>query len=100
MFGLGVSEIESIKLVFQKYLAVESVVLYGSRAKGNFKSGSDIDITLVGKELCYNDLINISLELDDLLLPYEFDLSIYNDITSGSLLEHIKRVGVELYEKA
>ncbi len=100
MFGLSVEEMENIKLVFQQNTAVESVVLYGSRAKGNFKAGSDIDITLIGNTLCYKNLVNISLELDDLLLPYEFDISIYKDITSESLLEHIKRIGVVLYERA
>ena len=100
MFGLEPDAIDAIKAIFRKYSTIDTVILYGSRAKGNFKIGSDIDITLLGEKLTYKDLINISIELDDLLLPYEFDLSIYEDIDSNSLLEHIKRVGVEFYRKA
>ena len=98
-FGLEDDVIEEVKAVFRNYPSVDSVILYGSRAKGNFKTGSDIDITLIGENLSYKDLVNISLELDDLLLPYEFDLSIYNNIDSEDLLLHIKRVGVEFYRR-
>ena len=98
-FGVEDDVIEEVKAVFRNYPSVDSVILYGSRAKGNFKTGSDIDITLIGENLSYKDLVNISLELDDLLLPYEFDLSIYNNIDSEDLLLHIKRVGVEFYRR-
>ncbi len=80
LFGLEESNIEATSAVFRKFLTIDAVILYGSRAKGNFKTGSDIDITLIGDNLSYKDLVNVSLELDDLLLPYEFDLSIYRFI--------------------
>lgn len=100
LFGLEDNNIEEIRAVFRKFLTIDAVILYGSRAKGNFKTGSDIDITLIGENLSYKDLVNISLEVDDLLLPYEFDLSIYNDIESEDLIRHIKRIGVEFYRKS
>jgi predicted nucleotidyltransferase len=99
LFGLEASHIEAISAVFRKFITIDSVILYGSRAKGNFRVGSDIDITLIGANLTYKDLVNVSLELDDLLLPYEFDLSIYNDIENEDLMLHIKRIGVEFYRK-
>lgn len=99
-FGLENAVIVNINTIFSKYSAIESVVLYGSRAKGTFKAGSDIDLTLVGQYLSYKDLVSISLELDDLLLPYEFDLSIYQDIDNDELLDHINRIGIVFYSKS
>jgi predicted nucleotidyltransferase len=67
-------------------------VLYGSRAKGNYKNGSDIDLTLKGKNLNLLILGKIDEQLDDLLLPYTFDLSIYHQISNAELLNHMNRV--------
>ena len=79
---------------------MEKAVLYGSRAKATHKTGSDIDLTLhAGTALSLNMLLHIANDLDDLLLPYTFDLSIFRDITDPDLTEHIRRVGVSLYEK-
>ena len=97
-YGLKEKEIEKINGIFAKYEAVETVVLYGSRAKGNYKNGSDIDLTIKGKELDLRCLNRISLDLDDLLLPYTFDLSIYPHIKNPDLIEHIERVGKIFYE--
>ena len=59
--------------------------MYGSRAKGNFKPFSDIDITLMGDRLTYNTLSSLSDEIDDLLLPYSVDLSIYGKLKNADL---------------
>jgi len=72
--------------------------LYGSRAKGNYKPGSDIDLTLKGIGLDLKLINKISIELDDLLLPYTFDLSIYNAIDDPALIEHIERVGTTFFK--
>ena len=77
---------------------VQKAVLYGSRAMGNYKSGSDIDLTLEGEALTLRQLNAIEIELDDLLLPYELDLSICHQIDNPDFLEHIKRVGVFFYQ--
>ena len=100
-FGLKESVIQQICAVFAKYPQVAKGVLYGSRAKGNYKTGSDIDLTLLGgEELTLRVLYKIMNELDDLLLPYMFDLSIFHDISDPDVVEHIQRVGVTFYEKA
>ena len=99
MFGLSSKTTAQIYSVFEKHPAIEKAVLYGSRAKGNFREGSDIDITLFGKNLSISELGTIFDELDDLLLPYTFDLSLYDNIENESLKEHIKRVGKIFYEK-
>jgi uncharacterized protein len=77
-------------------------VVYGSRAKGNYKPGSDIDITLFpapGTTIDHRELGDIEEEIDDLLLPYMVDLSVFDHIDNAALREHIERVGRVLYER-
>ena len=97
-YGLKENIVEQIKSVFEKFPQVEKAVIYGSRAKGNFKNGSDIDLVLYGNKLTLQIINKISNEIDDLLLPYKFDISIYHQISNKDLLEHIGRVGVVFYE--
>lgn len=100
LFGLKESTIQKICTVLSHYPQVEKAVLYGSRAKGNFKNGSDIDLTLRGGAgLTLNVLYRIMDELDDLLLPYTIDLSIFHQISDTDVVEHIQRVGVTFYKK-
>jgi predicted nucleotidyltransferase len=100
IFGLKPSAIEKIKAVFSGHPEVERVILYGSRAKGNFRPGSDIDLTICGEAVTLSQLFRIEQELDELLLPYKIDLSLLHKIDTPELLEHIKRVGKIFYEKA
>jgi predicted nucleotidyltransferase len=96
-FGLSQQVIEKIQSVFAQFPQVERVVLYGSRAKGNYRQGSDIDLTFYGESLHQIIVSNIAILLDDLMLPYTFDLSIFKQIENIELVEHIQRVGVEFY---
>ena len=96
-YGLKSHIVEKIKVVFAKYPQIEKVILYGSRAKGNYKIGSDIDITIISKSISLSVLHKIEDDLDDLLLPYIFDISIYSHIKNKDLLNHINRIGVEFY---
>ena len=98
-FGLPTPAVEKICGVLAQHPQVECAVLYGSRAKGNYKNGSDIDLTLQGDRLGFQDLQKIMGELDDLLLPYTMDLSLFASLTHPGLLDHIRRVGVVFYEK-
>lgn len=98
-FGLPEETIAEIQSVLALYPEVEKAVLYGSRATGNFKPGSDIDLTLVGAELTRIHLLGIMSDLDDLLLPWMIDLSLFATLDHPGLREHIKRVGVTLYER-
>lgn len=97
--GLTIEEITSIRAVFSKYQQVEKVLIYGSRAMGNFKPASDIDLTLIGKDIDLSLLTKIEFDLDDLMLPYKFDVSIYDKISNAEFLNHIKRVGKEIYKR-
>ncbi len=99
-FGLEESTIQKICTVLSHYPQVERAILYGSRAKGNYRLGSDIDLTLIGRDdLTLNVLYRIMDELDDLLLPYMIDLSILNAIEDEELVGHIRRAGVKFYER-
>jgi len=98
-YGLSEKTIEKINSIFSKYRNIDRVFLYGSRAKGNYKNGSDIDLSIESSSINLQLLCKIELELDDLLLPYNIDLSLYGDIENRDLKEHIDRVGVTLYSK-
>jgi type I restriction enzyme S subunit len=98
--GLKPSEIEKIQSVFTKYVEIEKVIIYGSRAKGNYKLYSDIDVTIVGAPFNLTIQHKIETELDDLLLPYKFDLSIFDKIENKDLIEHINRVGKIIFLKS
>ncbi|WP_309871904.1 nucleotidyltransferase domain-containing protein [Chryseobacterium sediminis] len=98
-YGLLNSDIEKITSVLKKYEEIEEVVIFGSRAKGNFKEYSDIDLTLLGESISQRMLFKIKIDLDLLNLPYIFDLSIKNKIDNPDLLDHINRVGILFYKK-
>jgi predicted nucleotidyltransferase len=102
IYGLPERALLKINSVFSSHSAIEKAVLYGSRAKGTCKNGSDIDIALFGT-LSFQELLRIETELDDLLLPWMIDISLYDQIDNQSLREHIERVGkifyVDCYQK-
>ncbi|NDC42002.1 MAG: nucleotidyltransferase domain-containing protein [Chitinophagia bacterium] len=97
--GLTEKDISRIRAEFRAIPDIESVVLFGSRAKGNFREGSDIDLAISGAGLDLTSLNYLSMQLDNLNLPYLFDLVLMQHIGSAALLEHINRVGVLLYQR-
>ena len=98
-FGLKQKDRNQISSIFERFQDVDTVIIYGSRAKGNFKPYSDIDITLLGKNLNLTSQQQIENELDDLLLPYKFDVSIMKEISNPELIDHINRVGKTFYKR-
>lgn len=98
-FGLNESAIAAMNGVFAACPQIERVILYGSRAKGTQRIGSDIDLTIVGDEVTHGQQLQLANQLDDLLLPYKMDLSLLRQIDNPDLLEHIRRVGVVFFER-
>ena len=98
-YGLKEIDIKKINQVFNKYTEIKKALLYGSRAKANYRNGSDIDITLIGKNLSLDTLFKIETDLEELMLPYKIDLSIFDKIDNSDLVEHIKRVGKVFFER-
>ncbi|AGA80435.1 putative nucleotidyltransferase [Echinicola vietnamensis DSM 17526] len=97
--GLTDAEVNAINTVFKRHPKIGSAVLFGSRAKGNYKNGSDIDIALKGKGLLLMDILDISIDLEDLMFPYKFDIVAYDRIDEKDLIEHIDRVGIRFYKR-
>ena len=99
-FGLLDSDIEAIIRIMIKHANVEHALIFGSRAKGNYKHGSDVDIALKGSELDFDTLAKISYLLnEESAIPYKFDLLDYHNIKEPALKNHIDRVGIEIYRK-
>ena len=97
--GLSNDTLKRIQQALAQYPQIDQAVLYGSRAKGTFKPGSDIDLTLRGPMLNFSLLGDIEQSLDDLLLPYEIDLSLYEHLNHAELKAHIDRVGQVIYQR-
>ena len=95
--GLSEQDVQSIREALRHFTKINEAILYGSRAKGNYRPGSDIDLTLKGNELSHRDLLDNELALDDLLLPYKIDLSLYHQLDNLQLIDHIDRVEKSLY---
>ena len=98
-FGLSVATLNKLSSIFARYNAIESVIIYGSRAKGNYRPGSDIDLAIKGQEISFAEFLQIEDQIDDLMLPYTIDLSQYSRLENADLIAHIDRVGVEIYVK-
>ncbi|GAB2596005.1 nucleotidyltransferase domain-containing protein [Nitrincola alkalisediminis] len=96
--GLSDSDYALIAEAAKQQSEIESLVLFGSRAKGNFRKGSDVDIAVKGLSVTYDSVIRLSDVLNEVLpLPYFFDVLNYNTLSDPELKAHIDRVGLEIY---
>lgn len=101
MFGLRDDDINAIREIIQKFPEVELALIFGSRAIGNYKQGSDVDIALKGIAVNYNTALTISSTLnEETLMPYRFDVLNYNTVQNQDLRSHIDRVDKIIYEGA
>lgn len=99
-FGLDEKVIESIVSIFQKYDEVQVAKIFGSRARGDYRDGSDIDIALFGEKLTHSHNTKIFYEIDDLYLPYKVDLINFNTLSmENKIRENILKEGVDIYVK-
>lgn len=97
-FGISDQDIVMIQKVMTGYPAIEEVVIYGSRAKGNYKTGSDIDLMIKGT-MSREAFHRLEYDLDELMLPYQFDLAMIDTIDNLKLLDHVMRAGKTFYKK-
>ena len=98
-FGLPPSTLDAIRNILAEVPAVKRAVVYGSRAKGTHRPGSDIDLTLFGDALSVDTLGQIATRLEESPIPYQVDLSIIKLIEHAALREHIERVGQVFYQR-
>jgi len=99
-YGLSDTVREELCSVFRRHANIEKVLIFGSRSKGNYRAGSDIDLAVVGKALDYSQLLDIQCEIDDLELLYSIDLVDYQQKKGTPIGDHIDRVGQIFYEAA
>lgn len=99
-FGLSDDTVKKFKSVFAKYPQIEEVVIYGSRAKGNYREGSDIDLTLKGENLSHDFASKVWLDIDELNTPYLVDISVFSQLVSDGLRKHILRAGKTFYKSS
>lgn len=97
-YGISEDSFNNIIGVFNAFKKITQVRLFGSRALGRHRPGSDIDLAVEGDSLTLNDLLEIRLKLDNLMLPYRFDLVVLDDQITPELRDHIERVGTVIYQ--
>ena len=98
-FGLSEKSMEIIRGIYSQFPQIKSVILYGSRAKGNFKPGSDIDMTIVAApSFDFSALAKVNMMFHESSLPYLYDISDFSKLTNPELIEHIKRCGKVIYK--
>jgi uncharacterized protein len=97
-YGLKDSDLQQIVDSFGRFDEITEVVLFGSRAKGNYKTGSDIDLAIKGANISHQTVAQLYDWLnEELPLPYFFDVLHYETIDEPKLKEHIDRVGIVLF---
>ncbi len=96
--GLEKGELENLISVFKNTPSISTAVLFGSRALGKHRLGSDVDIALKGT-ISHKDWLDLMVEVDDLDFPYKFDLIKFESIDNQELISHIERVGKIIYEE-
>jgi Predicted nucleotidyltransferases len=99
-FGLSDTVIKELQDVFRRHTNIKKVLIFGSRSKGNYRTGSDIDLAVIGQDIDYNLLLNIHCEIDNLELLYSVDLLDYQKKKGTPIGDHIDRVGQVFYEVA
>lgn len=99
-FGLSDTVINELQGVFRRHANIQKVLIFGSRSKGNYRAGSDIDLAVIGQGIDYNQLLSILCEIDDLELLYSIDLVDYAQKVGTPIGDHIDRVGQVFYEAA
>lgn len=98
-YGLSNTTIAKIIEVFSAYPNIKEAIIFGSRVMETYKEGSDIDITLKGNDLTFDNLLTIESQIDNQMLPYKFDLSIFHNLENQELIDHINRVGKIFYRQ-
>ena len=99
-FGLSDTVIQEMQDVFRRYSNIKKVLIFGSRSKGNFRPGSDIDLAIIGKDIDYRLLLDVQCDIEDLELLYSIDLLDYQKKKGTPIGDHIDRVGQVFYEAA
>lgn len=97
--GLRESDINEMNRAFKRFPEIEEVVIFGSRAKGTYKRGSDVDLALFGPKVNFNTISKLHFWLnEESSMPYTFDVVWFEQLDNTELKEHIMRVGKIIYK--
>lgn len=99
-FGLSDTIIKELQDVFRRHANIKKVLIFGSRSKGNFRAGSDIDLALIGRDIDYRQILDIQTEIDDLGMLYSIDILNYETKVGTPIGDYIDRDGQVFYEAA
>lgn len=99
-FGMSEADLAALVSILRRHGEVEGACVFGSRAKENYKPGSDVDIAVKGRGITHKVIASIRYELnEETLMPYRFDVLNFNTINSKDLIDHINRVGVTIFKR-
>jgi len=101
MFGLSTEDLNYIVLILKQIPQIEKAIIFGSRAQGNYKKGSDVDIAIVGEKIDFNIVAHLHSRLEEQSpMPYFFDIVDYTHLQHLKLKQHIDEIGKVFYERS
>jgi len=92
-YGLTDRDANIIFGIFNNYSDVRNVLIFGSRAKGVFHKGSDVDLAIDNSDISLKTICKIKSDFEESSLPYRVDVVDVKSLNKKELTEHIKRVG-------
>lgn len=97
--GLTKRDVKTLTILLNKYSTIKVVYIFGSRAKGNYHKGSDIDLAIMNEGVHNSDLVRLKSDLEESNLPYSVDIINFSELTNKDLIEHINKIGKPFYSK-
>lgn len=83
--------------IFGKYSEIEKVILFGSRARGDNKANSDVDLCIFGEKLTHLVYAKVTMDINEINTPLSFDILNFNELNKKELIDNILKEGVEIY---
>jgi uncharacterized protein len=100
MFGISEKSFQLIVDTIREIKEIEFASVYGSRAMGNFKYGSDVDIVIYGDKISQQTILKLKTQLEqELPIPYFFDITHYESLVNKDLKEHIDRFSKVFFKR-
>lgn len=99
MYGLSDRNLKELRDILASIPHIEEAILYGSRARGDYKNGSDVDLTLKGRDLTFHDLALLDDKLYRSYIPYFFDTNSYSQLSNVALVANIDKEGKVIYKR-
>lgn len=100
MYGLSDKNLHELHAILASIPHIEQAVIYGSRARGDFKPGSDVDLTLLGPDLTFHDLALLDDKLYYSYIPFFFDTNAFARLSNPALVDNIRREGKVIYNRS